>query len=45
MTFKKIKIVSPYIIYDYLWLFKIILNYFSLFHFKLFLAIVSFFYY
>jgi hypothetical protein len=40
--FSLIEIISPYIIYGYLWLFLITFSYFNLFHLRLFLAIISF---
>jgi hypothetical protein len=41
--FSLIEIISPYIIYDYLWLFSITFGYFLLFHPKLLLVILSYF--
>jgi hypothetical protein len=37
------KIISPYIIHGYLWLFWIIFGYFWLFHLRLLLVILSYF--
>jgi hypothetical protein len=41
--FSLILIISPYIIYSYLWLFSITFGYFLLFHPRLLLVILSFF--
>jgi hypothetical protein len=43
--FSLILIISPYIIYGYLWLFSITFDYFWLFHPTLFLVILSHFWY
>jgi hypothetical protein len=40
--FSLIYIISPYIIYDYLWLFSISFGYFWLFHPRLLLVILSY---
>jgi len=41
--FSLIQIISPYIIYGYLWLFSITFSYFWLFHRKLLLVILVYF--
>jgi len=41
--FSLIEIISPYIIYGYLWLFSITFGYFWLFHPKLLLVILIYF--